>query len=127
MTLSSTKKRAEAQRRGRWGESLCRLYLILTGWSVLHQGFSGNRGSGAGEIDLIAKRGRTLAFIEVKTRSDLVSGLEAVSAAQQARIIRGAEGFLAAHPDLSEHTLRFDVMVARPWRWPRRYPDAWRP
>jgi len=119
--------REQAQRRGRWGENLCRLSLTLSGWTVLHHGFSGNRGSGAGEIDLIAKRGQTLAFIEVKARPDLTSGLEAVSHTQQARITRGAEQFLAAHPDLTHHAIRFDVMVVRPWRWPKRIPDAWRP
>lgn len=105
---------------------MCRLSLLLTGWSVLHHGFTGRRGSGAGEIDLIAKRGHTVAFIEVKTRPDLTAGLEAVSTAQQARIVRGAEQFLATQPPLSECSMRFDVMVVRPWRWPRRYPDAWR-
>lgn len=120
-------RREQAQRRGRWGEYLCRLALALTGWTVLQHGFSGKRGSGAGEIDLIAKRGQTLAFIEVKARPDLTSGLEAVSDSQQTRIMRGAEQFLAVHPDLADHTLRFDVMVVRPWRWPKRIPDAWRP
>lgn len=99
---------------------------MATGWSVLHQGYSGARGSGAGEIDLIAKRGRTLAFIEVKTRPTLAAGLEAVSPTQQARITRGAEQFLAAQPALSDCDVRFDVMVVRPWRWPKRYPEAWR-
>lgn len=101
--------------------------LILTGWSVVRQGYTGQRGSGAGEIDLIAKRGRTLAFIEVKARPDLTTGLAAVSPVQQARVMRSAERFLAAHPALSDCNIRFDVMVVRPWRWPKRIPEAWRP
>ncbi len=125
MTPKSARHKRQAQKRGRWGEWRCRLALNLTGWSVLHHGYTGKPGSGAGEIDLIAQRGDVLAFIEVKTRPDIQQGLEAVSVDQQARIARGAERFLALHPNLSTLDLRFDVMVVRPWLWPVRFTNVW--
>jgi putative endonuclease len=125
MTLKSQRLKKQAQKRGRWGEWRCRVALNLTGWSVLQHGYTSQPGSGAGEIDLIARRGRVITFIEVKTRPDIKQGLEAVSADQQARITRGAERFLARHPNLADLDLRFDVMVVRPWRWPVRFADVW--
>ena len=126
MTPNPRHKKRQAQKRGQWGERFCRWTLILSGWSILQHGYSSKRGTGAGEVDLIAKRGRVVAFIEVKSRADITTGLEAVSADQQARIVRGAERFLAAHPYLADHDTRFDVMVVRHWRWPVRFADSWR-
>ena len=125
MTPKSQHHKQQAQKRGRWGEWRCRLALTLTGWSILHHGYRSRSGSGAGEIDLIARRGRVLAFIEVKTRPDIQHGLEAVSVTQQSRIARGAERFLTRHPSLATLDLRFDVMVVRPWRWPVHFADVW--
>lgn len=126
MTRKTRHYKQQAQKRGRWGEWRCRLALNLTGWSILQQGFTGKPGSGAGEIDLIARRGGVLAFIEVKTRPDIQQGLDAVSPDQRARITRGAELFLTRHPALADLDLRFDVMIVRPWRWPVRFSDVWR-
>lgn len=78
-----------------------------------------------GEIDVIASRGRVLAFIEVKARPSIDEGLYAVTPAQAARIRRAAEMYLAAHPDCAGQDARFDLMVLRPWRWPRHIKNAW--
>ena len=43
--------------RGRWAELACRLALLLSGWRVLEYGYRSKRGTGVGEIDLIAMRG----------------------------------------------------------------------
>ena len=106
---------------------MCVLALVSTGWRVLAHGFQHKRGTGAGEIALIACRGRVVAFIEVKARATLDSGVEAVSEKQRSRITRGADVFMASRPDLADSDMRFDVMVVRPWRWPIRLADAWRP
>jgi putative endonuclease len=123
----NSEARSRNVRRGRWAEWLCQCVFMVTGWRVLGHSYRNKRGSRAGEIDLIARRGSVLAFIEVKARSDLVGGLNAVSSAQMARIARGAEAYMAAHADTADCDVRFDVMVVRPRRWPRRYADAWRP
>jgi putative endonuclease len=124
---STALARRRAERRGRWAESLCILRLVLSGWRVLARRHAGLRGTGVGEIDLIARRGHTIAFIEVKARPDRERGVLAVSPAQQQRIARAAEAYLAHHPALADCTVRFDVMIVGAGFWPERLRDAWRP
>jgi putative endonuclease len=110
-------------RRGRLAEALCRLSLRLRGYRVLAAG----RRSALGEIDIMARRGRVLAAIEVKARPDADSAAAAVSERQRRRIERAARQFVAGRPDLHGLDLRFDVMLVLPWRWPRHLPGAWTP
>jgi putative endonuclease len=51
---------------------------------------------------------------------------EALNARQRARIQRATEAFLMTRPDLNAFDIRFDVMLARPWRYPMHLMDAWR-
>ena len=116
-----------AEQRGRWVELLCLMRLWLTGWRVVAHRQIGKRGTGIGEIDIIAKRGRTLAFIEVKARATQTQGLEAVNALQQRRIESAAQAFLAHNPRFAEMSIRFDVMVCANTAFPDHIADAWRP
>ena len=115
-----------ADRRGRVAELLCVVRLWFTGWRVLARRRTMPRGSGAGEIDIIARRGDTLAFIEVKARTSDSIALESVSPFQRESLARAAEAFLARRSDLAACDVRFDVMTVAGW-WPRRVADAWRP
>jgi putative endonuclease len=119
--------RLAANRRGRWAETLCVWHLRLRGWRVLARGFTTGRGSGAGEVDIVARRGGVLAFIEVKARADRARAAEAIGAHQRVRITRAAESFLLRRPDLAGLALRFDAMLVAPWRPPHHVMDAWRP
>lgn len=119
--------RHRAERWGRWAEVLCIIRLRLTGWRILSQRRAGLRGTGVGEIDIIARRGRVLAFIEVKARPTRDAGLEAVTSHQQQRIARAARHFLAGRADLGTLDARFDVMVVGPGWIPYHLADAWRP
>ena len=115
--------RRAAERKGRAAERLCALRLRLSGWRVLARRYA----TPVGEIDIVARRGALLAFIEVKHRRDAREALEAITARQRTRIERAAMVFLSRHPRWRKLALRFDVMVVTPWRWPRRVADAWRP
>ena len=117
-----TAERRAAWQRGRGAERLAVLALVLAGYRILAR----NRKSGLGEIDIVAVRGRAIAFVEVKTRADWSSAAEAVLARQRRRIARAAGAFLAAHPRYARHQARFDVMLVVPWRWPRHINNAWR-
>ena len=108
--------------RGRRAETLCVWRLRLSGWRILARRFR----SPVGEIDIVARRGRTVAFIEVKARIDSGTAAESLGARQQQRIIRAAEHFLKLRPQHAEAVLRFDVMLVAPWRMPVRLADAWR-
>lgn len=115
--------RQRAERLGRWAETLCVSRLRLTGHRIVARRFK----SPLGEIDLIARHGSILAFIEVKARADHAAALFAVTPAQTRRIERAAMSFIARHPELALLDMRYDIMVVLPRRWPRHLPDAWRP
>ena len=125
MTASTDRRRAE--RRGRWAETLCIARLRLAGWRIVARRWAGPRGTGLGEIDIIARRGKVLAFIEVKARATRDAGLLAITPHQQQRIFRAATNFLARRADLGALDARFDVMVVGPGWIPYHLADAWRP
>lgn len=113
--------RQEAERRGRRAERIAGWFLRLKGYGILARRFRGP----IGEIDLVAKRRRVLAFIEVKARADGDSGLEAVSAKSRARIARAAEAWLMRYPAAAALDLRFDLIVVSPgFSWPRHVKNA---
>ena len=91
---------------GAWGEAQARRYLRLRGWQILETNYACR----LGEIDLIARRGAILAFVEVKTRKNGRYGeaREFVTDAKQQRLIATASLYLAEHP--SELQPRFDVI-----------------
>jgi putative endonuclease len=81
-----------------------------------------------GEIDLIAKRGKILAFVEVKARRSVGEAIHSITHNQRRRIERAAEAFVAHNPALGECYWRFDVVIVEGrWGWPRHIADAWRP
>jgi len=113
--------RQRAETLGRGAEWAAAAWLRLKGYRILARRLR----TPAGEIDLIACRGRTLAFIEVKARTTGVA--EALGERQRARIARAAEAFAAARPDLASLDWRFDLVLVRGgWRL-RHIADAWRP
>lgn len=125
--MTATPARLAAERRGRFAEALCVAALRLTGWRVLARRMVAGRGTGLGEIDIVARRGGTLAFIEVKARGDLAAAAESVTPQQRARIARSADVYVQRHSDLTGCNVRFDVMLLAGGLWPRRITDAWRP
>ncbi|MBM3488618.1 MAG: YraN family protein [Alphaproteobacteria bacterium] len=115
---------AERRRRDRFGrlaETACAVRLRFSGYRILARRFR----TPVGEIDIVARRGATVVFVEVKARRDRTA-TEVLSPRQRARIRRAAGAFLAAHPALAGCTMRFDLMLVAPWEWPRHVVDAWR-
>jgi putative endonuclease len=93
---------------GSLGETLARETLEREGYAILATRYR----TRAGEIDIVARDGRCLVFVEVKTRHDLDQGspAEAVTLRKQRRVIAMARDFLARHPtDLPD--CRFDVVA----------------
>ncbi len=117
-----TRRGRAAHRRGLEAERLCLWSLRLRGYRVLAQRYR----TPVGEIDLIARRGRTVAAIMVKARADAARAAESLLSKQRGRIARALEHFLQGRPDLADSALRFDVMVVAPGRWPRHLRGAWR-
>lgn len=115
-----------ASDRGRRAETLAAWWLRLKGYRVLARGFAIGRGRGAGEVDLIVRRGTVIAFVEVKARGHLAAAAAAITPAQQARITRAAQAFVAGRPELAACSLRFDAVLVTPGAFPRHISDAWR-
>lgn len=113
--------RLKAFRYGLAAEAVCAWWLRLHGYRIVARRYR----TPVGEIDLIARRGRILAFVEVKARADL-GELAAPRPRQRRRIARAAEAFLQRQPWLAPLDPRFDVISIAPWRLPRHLPGAWR-
>jgi len=115
-------RRQRAQRRGRVAEWLCLWHLRLRGWHILARDWR----CPAGEIDILARRGKVLAVIEVKSRGEIATAAAALAPRQRRRINRAAEAFLLQRSDLAGLDLRFDLMLVAPLRLPRHWRGAWR-
>jgi|TARA_B100002003_G_scaffold247203_1_gene278289 putative endonuclease len=115
--------RRRAYRAGRRAETIAAALLRLKGYRILARDYR----AGVGELDIVARRGRLLAVIEVKRRRDMASALAAVTHRQQRRIARAAQAFMARHTGLADLDIRFDVIVVLPHRLPKHIKDAWRP
>jgi putative endonuclease len=97
------------------GEAAAARYLIRRGWTIVARRWKG----GGGEIDLVARRGRLLIFVEVKTRARPDAGDEPVRIGQQRRLRYAAQAYLARNPGRGVTDVRQDVALvgpARPWR-----------
>jgi putative endonuclease len=94
--------------------------LFTKGYRVVARRFR----TAVGEVDIIARRGNVLVFVEVKARERLDDAAEAVTDRQQRRIIAAAEAWLAANPDDVLRNIRFDVILVAPRRWPRHIQAA---
>ena len=114
----ATAKRA-ALKWGRWGETLALFSLMLRRYTIEARNYSAHHG----EIDIIARRGRVIAFIEVKARADWARAENAIDGNKTARMARAASHWLARHPWAYDYTLRIDAIDVVPWRWPRHRTD----
>lgn len=124
MSLNKQKIGKKARKDGYIAENAAVLFLRLKGYKILERNFKPPRGTGAGEIDIIALKHNVMIFIEVKKRSSLDSAAEAVNEQVQSRRIRGAEYFLMTRPDLAEKEMRFDVILMSPGHFPKHIQNA---
>jgi putative endonuclease len=115
--------RALAEQAGRRAETYAALALQLKGYVILARRAKNPRG----EVDLIARRGKILAFIEVKMRRTRTDPANILTTRQMARIVNGATGWAAARAWTAKCQWRYDLVLVTPWRWPRHIRDAWRP
>jgi putative endonuclease len=117
----------EAHELGRRGEALAARILRARGWTIVDRNYR----AGHREIDLVARRGPIVAFIEVKTRTDCAFGhpLAAITRRKRLEIARVARRWLRAYGRPGD-TYRFDAIAVT---WPahgmpsiEHTPDAWR-
>jgi putative endonuclease len=121
---SSRQSREDAKKRARRyglrGERIAAWLLMAKGYRILarHYVVSG------GEIDLIAQRGETIAFVEVKARAEHAAALLAIDATKKRRIARATRAWVSRHPFAMRAVLRGDAILIAPFRLPKHIPDA---
>lgn len=114
--------RAAAEARGRKAERRAAWWLRLHGWRILGQRLRVR----TGEVDLVARRGRTLAFIEVKWR-DRAEDLDHAIDEYRLRRVAAAAEMLAPRFARPSDDIRIDVMLLAPRRLPRHLVHVWQP
>ena len=118
-----SRDRRAAYRHGHLAEAAAAALLMAKGFQVLARRYK----TPLGEIDLVVKRGRLVAFVEVKARPTRRQGLESVGPMAERRIVGAADLWLSRHPDAAGLDLRYDMVVVAPWRLPLHVADAFRP
>ena len=103
----------KANNDGKAAEFLARLYLRCKGYHIIAANVITGKGTNAGEIDIIARRRKLIIFAEVKKRRTIEKAAYAISARQKERIRRGAETFIARHPQYAGFQFRFDAVLIR--------------
>ena len=106
--------RRRAERGGRRAERLAAWWLRLKGWRIL----AVRARTPVGEVDLVARRGRTVAFVEVKARATPEEAGFALDDYRLRRVAAAAEA-LAHRYARAGDDLRIDAMFIVPWRLPR--------
>lgn len=112
--------RAAAEAFGRTAERRAAWWLRLKGWCILGQRLR----TPVGEVDLVARRGRTLAFVEVKARADGAALGLAIDRHRLQRVVAAAQA-LAPRYARPGDTQRIDVILVAPRQWPRHLANVW--
>jgi putative endonuclease len=117
--------RRRAWRFGRLAEAVVAGWLRAKGYRILARDYR----TPVGEVDIVARRGGSLVFVEVKARDGPATGeaaAEALTRGQRRRIERAADAFLKRRPDLADSGIRFDLVLVGRTGWPRHLRGAWR-
>lgn len=112
--------REAAEKRGRGAETLATMWLRLHGWRVLAR----RARVPGGEVDIVARRGRILAFIEVKARATDEAAAMSLDAWRLRRVVVAAER-LAARYQKPGDDIRIDAVFVVPGRLPRHVANIW--
>lgn len=112
--------RQAAERGGRKAETLAAWCLRLKGWRILARRVR----TPVGEVDLVARRGRTVAFVEVKARATDAGAALALDDWRLKRVARAAEALAARYVKPGDD-MRIDAIFVVPRRWPRHLENVW--
>lgn len=113
-------RKRRSERKGRRAEWLAAFALMFKGYRIVRLRYR----TPIGEIDIVARKGDLLAFVEVKARRDLAAGVDAVNYPAQRRIAAAGELFISQQPDSTRLSWRHDIIVVSPWKWPVHLEDA---
>lgn len=120
MTLHGRRDRIAAHRRGHGAEWLAAALLMAKGHVILAHRYK----TPLGEIDLIARRGRRIAFVEVKQRPTRTQCEAALTGDTSRRIRAASDLWLARHTRYQETDIGFDAVLVAPWQFPQHLRDV---
>lgn len=106
--------------RGRWAERVALVWLMARGYRPLARRYA----AAGGEIDLVMRRGGTIAFVEVKARATMEAARTAIDPVKRRRIGRAARAWLARNGWAAGMTRRGDAVFLAPGSWPAHVEDA---
>lgn len=112
--------RQRAHLYGLRAEWMAQVWLMAKGYRCLARRYSIK----GGEIDLIMKRGDTVAFVEVKARANIDDAEIAIDRRKIDRIAKAARRWTALNPWAMSFCLRGDAVYIAPRRWPRHVVSA---
>jgi putative endonuclease len=112
--------RRRAERGGRRAERLAAFWLQLKGWKILGRRVR----TPVGEVDLVARRGRIVAFVEVKARATAAEAGFALDEWRLRRVAAAAEA-LAHRYARTGDDIRLDAVFVVPRRLPRHMTNIW--
>jgi len=112
--------RQRAERRGRRAETIAAWWLRLHGWRIVARRARTPRG----EVDLVARRGHILAFVEVKARGSTAELALAIDAWRMRRVVAAAEA-LAARFARPGDDIRIDAILLAPRKLPLHLTNIW--
>jgi putative endonuclease len=115
-----TEDRIGRYRRGRLSELVAAATLMAKGYRILARRCR----TPYGEIDLIAKRGSGIIFVEVKRRATRSEAEAALSPRQAQRMVRAAEFWINRNPRYRDHEQRMDAILVLPGRLPKHLPGV---
>jgi putative endonuclease len=120
--MTARAKKQAAYRKGFQAEEQAASMLCRRGYKILSRRYR----SPAGEIDLVAAKGRHLAFVEVKARRNLVDAAWSITPRQQRRIADAAGYWLQNFPEYQDLTMSFDAVLIASHHVTEYIPDAFR-
>jgi putative endonuclease len=120
VTTRGLVRRRATYERGRLAEWAALALLVAKGYRPLARRFA----AAGGEIDLVMRRGGTIAFVEVKARAELDGALVAIGPNKRRRFSRAVRAWLARHPKAASATLRADAVYVARGRFPRHVEAA---
>lgn len=112
--------RHEAKKREQRGEANAVWFLRLKGWRIIGERITSPRG----EVDLIPRRRKSVAFVEVKARTRRTELDPAMHPNSLRRVAAAVEILLPKHGKACEN-IQIDAILVAPWRMPHHLPNVW--
>ncbi len=108
-------------------EKIALFFLRLKGYQLIKKNFTVHNGTGAGEIDLIMKKNKTIVFVEVKKRKTYLLAAQSIDINNQLRVVKSSAVFFQKYPQYSHFQVRYDAVLFKDKSIiPQHLIDAWR-